>query len=82
VSADPGGGPAVYTVEEVLEAFGGRRRRTAVYEDLRTGRIPSLRLGRRLFVPGWFVEQLRHGDREVISRPPASTEDRSTRRRT
>jgi hypothetical protein len=80
VSADPGGGPAVYTVEEVLEAFGGRRRRTAVYEDIRSGRIPSLRLGRRLFVPGWFVEQLRHGDREVSSSPPASNDDPTARR--
>jgi hypothetical protein len=85
VTADPGTAPAVYTVDEVLEVFGGRRRRTAVYEDIRTGRIPSLRLGRRVFVPGWFVEQLRsgdRGDRRVIATPPASADGPGARRRT
>ena len=81
----PGGAPAVYTVAEVVELFGGRRHRTAVYEDLRRGAIPSLRLGRRLFVPSWYVEQLRsgdHGDRPVISTPSTSADDLGTRERT
>jgi hypothetical protein len=66
---------AVYTIAELVELFGGRRQRSALYEDVRRGAIPSMRLGRRLFVPGWFVEQLRNGersDRGVISEPPTS----------
>jgi hypothetical protein len=82
---DHGDAPAVYSVDEVVELFGGRRGRSAVYEDLRRGTIPSLRLGRRLFIPGWYVEQLRsgsHGDQRVISRPPTSADDPDTRGRT
>jgi hypothetical protein len=60
---------AVYSVEELVELLGGQRGRTGVYEDIRAGRIPSLRLGRRVFVPGAFVAellgaaQLDHGER-------------------
>jgi len=77
--------PGVYTVEELVELFGGRRRRSAVYEDIRRGAIPSVRLGRRLFIPGWFVDQLQgggRGDRPVSGGPPTSANTPGTRRRT
>lgn len=77
--------PGVYTVDELVELFGGRRRRSAVYEDIRRGAIPSVQLGRRLFIPGWFVDQLRNGksgDQRVKGRPPASANDPDTRRGT
>jgi hypothetical protein len=60
---------AVYTVEELVELLDGRRGRTAIYEDLRRGRIPRLKLGRQVFIPGAFVAellggaQLDHGER-------------------
>jgi hypothetical protein len=68
----PASGPAVYTVEELIEAFAGRRRRSALYKDIRTGAIPSLRLGRRVFVPGWYVDQLRDGQTGTATRQGAS----------
>jgi hypothetical protein len=76
--------PGVYTVEELVELFGGRRRRSAVYEDIRRGAIPSVRLGRRLFIPGWFVEGLRNGggDHRVSGGPPTSANTPGTRRGT
>jgi hypothetical protein len=54
--------PAVYSVDELVRAFGGRRRRSAIYEDVRRGAIPSLRLGRRVFIPAWYVQGLRDGN--------------------
>lgn len=42
-------GRAVLTVEEVAAILGTKR--TATYDAVRRGQIPSLRLGRRLFVP-------------------------------
>jgi hypothetical protein len=53
--------PAVLTVEELVAAFDGRRKRSAIYADIARGAIPSLRLGRRLYVPGWYLTQLREG---------------------
>jgi hypothetical protein len=77
--------PAVYTVDEVVALFGGRRRRSAIYEDLRRGAIPSLRLGRRLFIPGSWVEQLRagtdNGGEQPVSGTPVTRENRGGTRR-
>lgn len=42
-------GRTVITVEEAAEAL--NLKRTATYEAVRRGQLPSLRLGRRLFVP-------------------------------
>ena len=39
----------VITVEEAAQALGLKR--TATYDAVRRGQLPSLRLGRRLFVP-------------------------------
>ncbi|HEY8112483.1 MAG TPA: hypothetical protein VII16_06400 [Actinomycetes bacterium] len=77
--------PGVYTVDELVELFDGRRRRSAVYEDIRRGAIPSVRLGRRLFIPAWFVDQLRdggRGDHRVSGGPSTSANDPDTRRGT
>jgi hypothetical protein len=60
--------PGFYTVDELVALFGGRRRRSAIYEDIRTGRIPSLRLGRRIFIARGVVERLIAGEQEVIAR--------------
>jgi hypothetical protein len=60
--------PSFYTVDELVALFDGRRRRSAVYEDIRTGRIPSLRLGRRIFIARGVVERLIAGEQEVIAR--------------
>lgn len=45
-----------YTVEEVSVLL--RIGRSAAYEAVRTGQIPSLRIGRRLLVPRAALEQL------------------------
>lgn len=74
--------PGVYSVEELVEVFAGHRCRSALYEDVRRGLIPSVRLGRRVFIPGWYVERLRNGDQPVSSEPPTSTNEAGTRRGT
>jgi excisionase family DNA binding protein len=44
-----GQGRKILTVDETAEALDLKR--TATYEAVRRGQLPSLRLGRRLFVP-------------------------------
>lgn len=75
--------PAVYSVAELVEVFGGRRRRAALYDDIAKGLIPSLRLGRRVFIPAWFVDQLRQGtgEQSVSSEPLTSSNRTGTRQR-
>lgn len=46
----------VYTVEEVAKLL--RIGRSAAYEAVRRGQIPSVRLGRRLRVPSKALDQL------------------------
>ena len=43
--------PVAYTVEQVAELLGLGR--SAAYEAAARGQIPTLRLGRKLRVPGW-----------------------------
>jgi len=42
-------GVSVITVEQAAEVLG--QRRTSTYDAVRRGQIPSIRIGRRLFVP-------------------------------
>ena len=43
-------------VEEVAEAFGISR--ASAYEGIRTGEIPSIRIGRRIVVPTAAVRRM------------------------
>jgi excisionase family DNA binding protein len=56
---------ALLTVEEVAEVIGLKR--TATYVAVHRGQIPSLRLGRRLFVPvPALLRLLGHGDTQFL----------------
>lgn len=46
----------VYTVEEIMKLLSVSR--GTVYEGLRTGRIPSFRLGKRYIIPKLGVDTL------------------------
>jgi excisionase family DNA binding protein len=48
--------PDVLTVEEVAKVL--RLGRSAAYEAVRRGEIPSLRIGRRLIIPKLGVEKM------------------------
>ena len=50
----------VLTAEEVAEVL--RLGRNTVYDALRSGTIPSVRVGRRLLVPKHALERLLSGD--------------------
>lgn len=50
------GAPDVLTPDEVGEVL--RLGRNSVYERIRTGAIPSIRLGRKLLVPRVALERL------------------------
>lgn len=54
------GGRSVLTIEETAEAL--NLKRTATYEAVRRGQLPSLRLGRRLFVPVPALMRLLNGE--------------------
>ena len=49
-----------YTVEEVAEVLGTGR--TATYDAVRRGEIPSIRIGRFYRIPAWFVNRLETGE--------------------
>lgn len=51
----------VLSIDEVVRLFGGRLSRSTVYRAARDGRIPSLRVGRRLFVLRVWVDRLLDG---------------------
>lgn len=53
-------GRPVITIDEAAEAL--NLKRTATYEAARRGQLPSLRLGRRLFVPVPALLRLLNGD--------------------
>ena len=48
--------PAVYTVQEAARIL--RCGRTAAYQAVRTGEIPSIKVGRSISVPRHRLEQL------------------------
>jgi excisionase family DNA binding protein len=54
------GGRSVLTIEETAETL--NLKRTATYEAVRRGQLPSLRLGRRLFVPVPALLRLLNGE--------------------
>ncbi len=53
----------VLTVEEAAGML--RISRGLAYEMVRTGRLPSIRLGRRLLVPRSALERMLEGDRQT-----------------
>ena len=61
----------VLTVEEVMKVLGIGRR--AAYAGVRSGQIPSIRVGRRFLVPVTFVERMLVG--EQPSAEPSNTEE-------
>jgi excisionase family DNA binding protein len=48
--------PQAYRINEVAQIL--RVGRNQAYEAAKRGEIPSIRIGKRLIVPGWFVRQL------------------------
>ena len=52
-----------YTVEELCRALG--RNRMGVYEDLRSGRIPSRRLGTRYIISRKAIDRWLEGDKSA-----------------
>ena len=53
-----------YTVDEFLEAHKGRFGRSTLYEALRDKTIPSVRIGRRILIPGDALEKMLTGSGE------------------
>ena len=52
--------PVIYTVSET-----SKKLRTGInqtYEAIHKGEIPSLRIGSRYYVPGWFFRSLARGE--------------------
>lgn len=54
-------GKLLYTVEEVLECNGGvlPLSKSAVYKLIRQKEIPSIRIGKRVFIPGKYFDDMR-----------------------
>ena len=59
IGEEPDGGSLVWTVPEAGERLGISRQ--SAYELVRQGRIPSIRLGRRLAVPKAALRQMLEG---------------------
>ena len=57
----------LYEVEELLSENGGPipLSRSGMYLMLNQGKVPSVRIGRRVYVPSWFIDSLLN--------PPASS---------
>jgi excisionase family DNA binding protein len=55
--------PLTLTVEEAGKAL--RLGRSAAYEAVRTGQIPSIRIGKRVLVPRIALEQMVSDTRQV-----------------
>ena len=61
----------VLTVEEVMKVLGIGRR--AAYAGVRSGQIPSIRVGRRFLVPVTFVERMLVGEQSSATRSEDQT---------
>ena len=61
----------VLTVEEVMKVLGIGRR--AAYAGVRSGQIPSIRVGRRFLVPVTFVERMLVGEQYSATRSEDQT---------
>jgi hypothetical protein len=50
----------LYEVQELLTANGGPLplSRAGIYNAVAKGDIPMVKIGRRVFVPSWYVEKL------------------------
>lgn len=50
----------LYEISELLKINGGviPLSRAGAYLAIKNGDIPSVRIGRRVFVPSWFVDKL------------------------
>ena len=53
--------PQVYTVDQVVEELKGKLGRTSIYEAIRRGDIPSLRIGGRYLIPEGALRDLLEG---------------------
>jgi excisionase family DNA binding protein len=62
----------VYAPKDIPVLFGGRIGRNYVYEMIRDGRLRSIKIGSRYFIPQSAVEELFRGDFEP--KPPRSNE--------
>ena len=56
-----------FTVEELAEVLGTGR--TATYEAVRRGEIPSIRIGRFYRIPAWYINRLETGP-DTAATPP------------
>ncbi len=52
--------PVVYTIAETAKLL--RKGINQTYEAIHKGEIPSLRIGSRYYVPGWFFRSLARGE--------------------
>jgi len=59
-------GKKFYQVLELLQSNGGPipMSKAGVYLAMSKGDIPSVRIGRRVFVPAWWVEKLANEPQE------------------
>lgn len=46
----------LYEIDEILEIIPISR--SGIYLAVKKGEVPSIRVGRRVFVPAWYVERL------------------------
>ncbi len=65
--------PLVYSVSEARKLLGISR--GLAYEAIRTGQIPSIRLGRRILVPRFGLEQLLKEAGKIASGDSGDIED-------
>lgn len=67
--------PTLLTVAETAEAL--RASRGQVYEMTKTGRLRSIRVGRRLMIPrnaiGWFIDDQLEGRETAPGEPPLAS---------
>lgn len=50
----------LYTMDELLRVNGGPipMSRAGIYLMVRQGKMPSVKIGRRVFVPSWYVDSI------------------------
>ena len=46
----------LYEIDEVLQLI--PLSRAGIYMAVKKGNVPSVKVGRRIFVPSWYVDQL------------------------
>lgn len=58
----------LYELPELLRKNGGPipMSRAGIYAATKNGTIPSVRVGRRVFVPSWYVDSLLEGTTQEI----------------